>query len=160
MKLFFPILLVIASITVLSCNKNKKPLKDVAPLLILPTQNGSRLSDQELNGMKLYYVVNLTIRREVPDFKRAAGSSYQAGVLSSNNVAPLSAVEKNKVFYLTYPGGQEDTLTINYNQLSESDARKDLCYCIQPLISISRNGKMLSQTGQNSDGVPIFGFEK
>ena len=160
MKLFFPFLFVFASITIMSCNKNKEPLKDVVPLLLKPTQNGARLSDQELNGMKLYYVVNLTIRREVPDFKRADGGSYQAGVLSSKDVAPLSAVEKSKVFYLTYPSGREDTLMIDYIQLSDKEARKDLCFCIQPLVSITRNRDKIVQTGQNSDGVPIFSFEK
>lgn len=160
MKLFFPLLLVIASITVMSCNKNKDPLKDVVPLMLKPTYNGARLSDQELKGMKLYYVINLTIRKEVPDFKRAADGSFQAGILSSKDVAPLSAVEKNKVFYLKYPSGQEDTLVIDYNLLSESDARKDPCFCTHPLVSISRNGQRLAQSGQDPVGVPIFGFEK
>jgi|GEM_PF-2030807 len=160
MKLLYSSALLIALLTIFGCNKNKEPLKDVAPLLLLPKQDGGRLSDQELNGMKLYYVINTSIRKEVPDFKRAQGSAYQQGILSSKDVAPLSAVEKNKTFYLTYPNGKEDTLMIDYNQLSEKDARKDLCFCIQSLNNVFRNGQKLNQEGQSADGTPIFSYEK
>lgn len=160
MNRFYLLTFVLASSLIFGCTKNKEPLKETPPLLLMPKYEGYRLSDIELKGISLSYVINLETRKTVPDFKRASGDDYQKGILSSYDVAKLSTVEKVKTFYLSYPSGNEDTFNIDYKQLTDEEARKDLCFCNKTLVSISRNGTPVVKDGENKDGIPIYSFEK
>lgn len=142
-----------------SCSKND-PLKETPRLLLLPTHDWGRLGDAELAQIKLSYVINNQTRKAVPDFKRATGAEYQMGALQSYNVAQLSAIENVKTFYLTYPGGYEDTFHIDYKNLSDKDARKNECYCNRALMSISRTNGEIIREQKDPDSAPIFRFQK
>lgn len=158
MKLLYATVLGIATLTLFSCKKDKRDLKSPQPLILKPMHNGGRLSDAVLEQVKLYYYINLTSTHKEPvgDFGRASGTGYQQGLLTSSDVATLSASEDVKFFYLSFPDGTVDTLQIDYKSISEEDARENPCFCITPQQSVKVNGATAIITGYTVDSVPIY----
>lgn len=162
MKLIYAAVLGLAAFTLFSCNKDNRGLKDPQPLLLMPMHNGARLSDAVLNQVSLYYHINLTSTHKEPvaDFGRASGTGYQQGVLSSLDVAELSGGEDVKFFYLSFPDGTTDTLTVDYEAVSEDEARRNACFCKLPQQTILLNGYPMVIVGHNVDNVPIYAVPK
>lgn len=158
MKLLYATILSLATLTLFSCKKDKRDLKEPQPLILKPTHNGGRLSDETLNQVKMYYYITLTSTHKEPvgDFGRASGTGYQQGLLSTSDVAELSAGEDIKFFYLSFPDGTVDTLRIDYESISEDDARENPCFCIAPQRSVSVNGAPAFITGYTVDSIPIY----
>lgn len=154
MKLAFYTLGVLLAFSFLSCNKDKRDLFAPPPLLIVPRHNYASLPDNELNGIKLYYILNQ--KKYVPDFGRATGSGYQYGILSTSDIASISAVTNVKYYYLSYPDGTEDTLFVNYVTISDKDARDNTCFCAKPLISFKVNGQTPAVDTVAPGGIPLY----
>lgn len=162
MKLLYATVLSLASLTLFSCQKDKRDLKDPQPLLLLPMHNGARISDAELNQVSMYYYINLTSTHKEPvaDFGRASGTGYQQGLLSTTDVAELSGGEDVKMFYLSFADGSVDTLTVDYKAVSEEDARQDPCFCKLPQKFVRLNGYPAIVVGHNIDSVPIYAIPR
>lgn len=158
MKLFYAAALGLAALTLGSCRKDKRDLKDAQPLMLIPMHNEGRLSDAVLNQVSLYYFINLTSTHKeyVADFGRASGTGYQQGILSSSDVASLSAGENIKTFYLAFPDGTTDTLLVDYESVSEEDARQNSCYCKQPQMFVKINNVPALRAFYNKDSVPVY----
>lgn len=158
MKLLYVTVLGLATLTLFSCQKDNRGLKEPQPLLLMPMHNGARLSDAVLNKVTMFYHINLTSTHKEPvaDFGRAAGTGYQQGLLSTSDVAELSGGEDVKLFYLSFPDGTMDTLIVDYEPVSEDDARQDPCFCKLPQKSIRLNGYPAIIVGHNVDSVPIY----
>lgn len=158
MKLLYATVLGIAALTLFSCHKDTRGLKDPQPLLLKPMHNGARLSDDVLNQVTLTYYINLTSthKEQVADFGRAAGTGYQQGILSSSDVASLSGEDNVKTFYLSFPDGTTDTLIVDYESISEDQARQNPCFCKLPQERILINRHPAIITGYNTDSVPVY----
>lgn len=158
MKLFYATIIGLSLVTFASCKKDNRGLKNPQPLLLKPMHNGAILSDAELNKITLTYHITLTSTHKEPvaDFGRAPGTGYQEGLLYSADVAALSAEDDVKQYYLQFADGSIDTLTINYQSISESEARDNPCFCKLPQISIKINNHPASVAGYNTDSIPIY----
>lgn len=158
MKLLYATVLGLTTLTLFSCKKDKRDLKDPQPLILKPMHNNGRLPDAVLSQMKMYYHINLTSTHKEPvgDFGRASGTGYQQGLLSTSDVAALSASEDVKFFYLSFPDGTVDTLYVDYESISEDDARQNPCFCKTPQQSVRINGAAAIITGYTTDSIPIY----
>lgn len=161
MKLLNATLLCLMAFTIFSCHKENKELKKPQPLMLIPLHNEGRLSDAELNNAALYYFINLTSTHKeyVADFGRAAGSDYQKGILSSSDVAALSSDEGIKTFYLTI-GGTNDTLHVDYERISDDEARENHCFCNAPQLTVLVNSHPAFRAFYNTDSVPVYRIVK
>ena len=158
MKLIYAAALGFAVLTLGSCQKDKRDLEAAQPLELIPMHNEARLSDAVLNQVSLYYFINLTSTHKeyVADFGRAGGTGYQQGILSSADVASLSAGENIKTFYLAFPDGTTDTLSVDYQSVSDDEARQNACYCKQPQVSVRINGLPAMRAFYDKDSVPVY----
>jgi len=160
MKFIYSFALGFAAVAVLSCHKDTRDLKSPEPLLLRPVHEDAQLPDATLNQMSLYYFQNQTQKKYVGDFGRAAGTGYQQGILSSTDIASLSAIENIKTYYLAYPGGDVDTLTVDYQHLSDEDARQNDCFCNLPQISVRVNGAVPPIDTLRPNDVPVYLLKK
>jgi hypothetical protein len=156
MKFTFYTVILLAACTLFGCKKDKRDLASPQPLLLLPMHNNARLSDNDLNGIKLYYIQSPNLKRYVPDFGRASGSNFQDGILSSSDVVALSANTDIKLYFLSFPDGITDTLYVNYETISDEDARNNDCFCNKPLVSFRVNGQSPPVNKISPDGYPVY----
>lgn len=160
MKLIYTTALMLTTLTLLSCHKDKRALLGPEALLIRPIHNMDVLPDATLNATKLYYFSSQTIKEYVGDFGRASGSGYQWGILSTTDVASLSANDNIKYYYLEFPDGDIDTLFVNYQQISDEEARDNDCFCNTPQIGVTINGKTPQQDTLKPGGIPVYRIYK
>lgn len=160
MKLIYTAALALITLTLLSCHKDKRELLGPEALLIRPIHNMDVLPDATLNATKLYYFSSQTIKEYVGDFGRATGSGYQWGILSTTNVAALSANDNIKFYYLEFPDGDIDTLFVDYQQISDDEARDNDCFCDKPQISIRINGNVPIRDTIQAGGIPVYRIYK
>lgn len=146
--------LVLATTLLFSCDK-KITLDKSPDFMILPIHNGTRLTTQELEQATLSYV-HLNAERKVKDFKRASGQYAQKGVISSNDVVALSAVENIKNYKLEIPGYEAMEIVIDAEHLSEKDAVLDPCYCDKPIRKVSYDGEALSYDNTSDVGAHVY----
>jgi hypothetical protein len=160
MKLLYASAFTLASLILMSCHKDKRELLGPEALLIRPIHNMAVLPDATLNQMKLYYFSSQTIKEYVGDFGRASGSGYQWGILSTTDVASLSANDNIKYYYLEFPDGDIDTLFVNYQQISDDEARDNDCFCNKPQLGLKLNGNVPSQDTLKPGGIPVYRLYK
>lgn len=142
-----------------SCEKNKTALIEQDPLLIRPISDEQILAGSVLDQIELYYFHH-NVKRQVPDFGRAPGSGYQAGILYSKDIVSLSANDQVKNYYLKFPDGDIDTLYVDYEWVSEDEGRKEACTCVKPLRSFLIDGKPVPLDTIRQGGMDVYRLNK
>ena len=142
-----------------SCDKNKTALIEQDPLLIRPISDEQILPGSVLDQIELYYF-QYNIKKQVPDFGRAPGSGYQAGILYSKDIVSLSANDQVKDYYMKFPDGDIDTFYVDYQLVSEEDGRAETCSCVKPLRRLLFNGKPLPLDSIRQEGADVYRLNK
>lgn len=159
MRFFYATALIgLATLTLFSCSKDTKELENPQPLLLKPLYNESRLSDQVLDKVSMYYYMTTlsTQKKYVTDFGRSADAGYQQGILYSLDVAALSGAENHKTFYLEFPDGVVDTIDVDYGFLSDAEAKTDPCFCRHPQKSVRINHREAYIIDYDVNNTPIY----
>ena len=73
----------------------------------------------------------------------AGGNLTGLGFIYSPYISPVSAQGISNTFYLKFPDGDVDTITLVASSVSNEQAKKELCYCTAPIRTVSYNGKVL-----------------
>lgn len=142
-----------------SCDKNKTALIEQDPLLIRPISDEQILPGSVLDQIELYYF-QYNVKRQVPDFGRAPGSGYQAGILYSKDIVSLSANDQIKDYYMQFPDGVIDTLYVDYELVNEEDGRSETCTCLKPLRTFLYNRKALPLDSIRQNGADVYRLDK
>lgn len=154
-KLYTILSLALMCTLLFSCNK-KVQLDEPFSLMILPIYHGSKLSKESLNQASLHFHHN-TRDQKVKDFARAKDVNAQKGVLTSSDIATLSAVEGVKNYTLKIPGYQDLELIVDYKHISEKEAQEEQCYCDKPQVKVATaNGERLSVESTNKKGENVY----
>jgi hypothetical protein len=110
-------------------------------LFFIVKENGSRISDNLLNQVKLYYYKDSN-KIIIPDFIRGTEEGFDLGVLTSREIGFISGEDNIKNYFIDYNNGDIDTLYIDYKSLSQEDACNHPCRCCCPLELVKFNGKI------------------
>ena len=135
--------IVVAVIFTTSCAKDKKIGPQTIPnsLFFVIKKNNSRLSDNDLDNMELFYF-KANVKTYINDFQRGTGEGLVLGVQTTRNIGFTSADDNIKNYYLEFANGDIDSLVVDYKHLGERDAFNNSCYCYYPLDQVNYNGQI------------------
>jgi hypothetical protein len=106
----------------------------------LLTENGKRLPDSILTGVKTSYFQN-NQRLFLTDLKRGiienGFDAYELGILSTRLIGTFSADKNIKNYFIEYPDGKRDTLFVDYVPPSPNNN------CLYILKQVKYNGKLI-----------------
>ena len=106
-------------------------------LFFLLKKDGSRLPDSVLNNLKMSYYENSTTEY-VSDLGRATEEGYNLGVMTTRLIGDISADKNIKMYFIEYPNGEKDTLSVDYQPPSINNG------CHYNLIQVKFNGKEIT----------------
>jgi hypothetical protein len=122
-------------------------------------QNGAIMPDSILDATQLYYYYKgyrIHNRNEDPKapsnviytdtaFLKRATDTTGLSMLAVRFISKSSVQLGVHDFYLVYPGGNTDTLTLSVQPVSEQQAQKELCGCLYPVREVKYNGVILPE---------------
>lgn len=140
MRRLIPLLLTLC----FSCKDSFEPMGPRTipyPVFLLIKEKNSRLPDNLLNQLRLFYLKE-NKRNYIYDFTRGTDGYDTLGIMSTVDIGFVSADQGIKDFYIDYPSGDVDTLFADFQNIPSKDASGNYCYCTTPLIELKFNGKI------------------
>ena len=124
--------------------------------VFLLTENGKRLPDSILTGVKTSYFQN-NQKLFLTDLRRGINENgfdaYGLGILSTRLIGIFSADKNIKNYFLEYPDGEQDTLFVDYVPPSPNNN------CLYKLNQVRYNGKVILPD-QSITQLKVYTLEK
>lgn len=116
-------------------------------------QNGDKLPDSVMTGLKMYYVEGMTKYYKNPTVQDSATASHvlkpshysgntyldEQGVRVCPTLNPFGVIRN--YWYFEFPNGDIDTLYVESRHVNNEEGLKDVCQCNDPFTVIKYNGR-------------------
>lgn len=137
------------------------------------TKNSVSLSDSVIRNSTLYYYNNDGEYVSNPgcddtSYMYLANDYYGSEEYNNSKVvffryiATININNNINKFYIKYPDGDIDTLTVEAKKVSNTEGKEHRCYCTSPLTTLKFNGKdaIEDQSIKLANGQAVYLFEK
>ncbi len=153
-KMFSLFLVVFATLN--SCRQKENPDMyhlDINYFAYRIVQNGDKLPDSIMDGLKMYYIEGMTKYYKNPTVNDSATASHllkpshysgdtyldEQGVRVCPTLNPFGVV--HNYWYFEFPNGDVDTLYVESRNVSNKEGMQDVCQCNNPFTVIKYNGR-------------------